>query len=198
MERRTVEQVLNEYELEQEVKKAIIDSFLSLHHQELQVEKERADEANQTLAELQKNYDSAIKNSENLESLKSEITNLKSENKRTIANIESKYQAKLLDNAIELALTQAGAKNNKAAAALIDKTDLKLSEDGSVLGLKELIDTVKSDESTSFLFNAPKAEEKKVYNYIPQTDVKEDSGDSMKALYESSHKNSNPQITGWD
>lgn len=197
MERRTVEQVLNQFELEQEVKKSIIDSFLSLHHQELQVEKDRADEANQTLAELQKNYDSAIKNSENLESLKSEITNLKSENKRQIANIESKYQAKLLDNAIELALTQAGARNNKAAAALIDKTDLKLSEDGSVLGLSELIESVKQDDSTSFLFNSESKEEKKVYNYIPQTDVKETNNDSMQSLFES-QRNSNSQITGWE
>ena len=196
MERRTVEQVLNQFELEQEVKKSIIDSFLSLHHQELQVEKERADEANQTLAELQKNYDSAIKNSENLESLKSEITNLKSENKRQIANIESKYQAKLLDNAIELALTQAGARNNKAAAALIDKTNLKLSDDGSVLGLSELIDSVKTDDSTSFLFQSDEPKEK-VYNYIPQTDVKETNNDSMQSLFES-QRNSNSQITGWE
>lgn len=200
MERRIIDQILNKLniELEEETKKLLIDEFLSAHHSELNAEKERAEEANQTLAELQKNYDSAIKNSESLDALKSEITNLRSQNKQAIAEIESKYKAKLLDNAIELALTHAGAKNNKAAAALIDKTDLKLNEDGTVFGLSEMIDSVKKDETTSFLFNVPEVkEEKKVYNYIPQTDVVETSDDSVAKLFEATSHDSNSQIQGW-
>ena len=201
MERRTLDQILNKLniELEEETKKNLISEFLSVHHSELQVEKERADEANNTLSELQKNYDSAIKNSENLESLKGEITNLKQANKKSLAEIEAKYQAKLLDNAIELALTQAGAKNNKAAAALIDRTNLKLNEDGSVLGLSELIDSVKNDDNTSFLFNQPEPvqEEKIVHNYVPQGDAQQPQNDPVDRLVEKTSHDSNSQIQGW-
>lgn len=202
MERRVISQILNRLniELDSEVEKSLIDSILNAHHEEVDAEKERADEANTTLAELQKSYDAAIKNSESLDALKSEITSLKSQNKQAIADIEAKYQGKLLDNAIELALTQAGAKNNKAAAALLDKTNLKLSEDGSVFGLSEMIESVKANESTSFLFNTPEPEvkeEKKVYNYVPQGDAVEAKPDPVDKLFEATSHNSNSQIQGW-
>lgn len=192
-------------ELEEENEKSLIDEILNKHHEELDTEKnltlaekERADQANTTITELQKSYDTAVKSSESLEALKGEITTLKSQNKQTIADIEAKYTAKLLDNAIELALTQAGAKNNKAAAALIDKTNLKLNDDGTVFGLSEIIDSVKSDETTSFLFDQPKTqEEKQVYNYIPKSDVVEKQADSIDTLFDS-RNTSNSQIIGWE
>lgn len=199
MERRVISQILKtlNIELEPEAEKALIDGILNAHHEEVNAEKERADEAKNTLAELQKSYDSALKNSESLEALKSEMTALKSQNKQALAEIEAKYQAKLLDNAIELALTQAGARNNKAAAALIDRSNLKLSEDGSVFGLSEMIDSVKKDESTSFLFNQPEPEEKKVYNYVPQGSVEQAQPDPVDKLVEATSHNSISQIQGW-
>lgn len=205
LERRVIDQILKKLEitLQEDQVKALTDEILSAHHAELSVEKERADQASTSLSELQKTYDSAIKNSESLDALKSEITSLRAQNKQTIADIEAKYQAKLLDNAIELALTQAGARNNKAAAALIDKSNLKLSEDGSVFGLSEMIETVKKDDATSFLFESPQKEpqpqqeEKKVYNYIPQADATGEVKDSTAALYEATAQSPNSQIQGW-
>lgn len=199
MERKAIDQILiqNQIELDDDAKKALIDGILNVHHEELTAEKERADEAKNTLAELQKSYDSAIKNSEDLESLKGEITNLRAQNKKALADIESKYQAKLLDNAIELALTQAGARNNKAAAALINRADLKLNEDGTVFGLSEMIDSVKANESTSFLFKQEEREEPKVYNYIPQGDTSTPANDPVDKLVEATSQNSNSEIQGW-
>lgn len=207
MKREFISQLIRRFgiELDEEMEKTLIDEILNKHHEELDTEKnltlaekERADQANETLTELQKSYDTAVKSSESLDALKSEITNLKSQNKQTIAQIEAKYTAKLLDNAIELALTQAGARNNKAAAALIDKTNLKLNEDGTVFGLSEIIDSVKSDETTSFLFDTPEVkEDKQVYNYIPKTDVAEKQADPVDTLFQS-RSTSNSQIIGWE
>lgn len=207
MERRSIDQIIKNLniELDESVKKSFIDEILKIHHEALsaeknltEAEKNKAEEANRALNDLQKSYDSAIKNSESLEALKTEMATLKTQNKQAIADIESKYQAKLLDNAIELALTQAGARNNKAAAALIDKSNLKLNEDGSVLGLTELIKSVKDDETTSFLFDMPK-EEKQAYNYIPQGQAVQTKPDSIEALFNATnHSGSNAKIEGWD
>ena len=197
MERKILDQILSPYELGEEAKKVIINEFLSVHHSELQAEKDRADEATQSLTELQKSYDSAVRSSEDLDALKGEITTLKANNKQALAEIENKYKGKLLDNAIELALTQAGAKNNRAAAALIDKSNLTLQDDGTVFGLSELIDTVKNDETTSFLFNQPQPQQKEMkYNYVPQADVPEVKEESIDSIMPT-HHDSNAQILGW-
>lgn len=206
MERKAIDQILrqNQIELDEEVKKNLINDLLNIHHQELSAEKDRADQANNTIAELQRNYDTAIKNSENLDSLKTEITSLKQANKKAIADIQAQYQTRLLNSAIELALTQAGARNNKAAAALIDTSNLKLNDDGTVLGLSELIDAVKNDESSSFLFEQPTQEEKekvpekeRVYNYIPQTDVESQPVNPIDAMFDS-RRTMNSKIEGWE
>ena len=71
----------------------------------------------------------------------------------------TKIAAIRLDNAVNAALSSAGAKNNVAVKALLAEflKDAKAAEDGTVKGLTEAIQGLASDESTSFLF-AQKAE----------------------------------------
>lgn len=59
------------------------------------------------------------------------------------------------DAAIQVALTQAKARNPKAALALLDMEKLELQEDGSVKGLKEALDVLK--KSDAYLFEPAKA-----------------------------------------
>ncbi|HHT14564.1 MAG TPA: hypothetical protein GXZ86_01675 [Clostridiales bacterium] len=64
---------------------------------------------------------------------------------------DAAVQATRKDAAIALALTQAKAKNTKAALALLDTGKLELQEDGTVKGLQEAIEgLVKSD---AYLFD---------------------------------------------
>jgi len=58
-----------------------------------------------------------------------------------------------LNSAVERALELSRAKNFKAVSALLDMDKITLSEDGSVMGLKEQIDALKGDEGTGFLFD---------------------------------------------
>ena len=58
--------------------------------------------------------------------------------------------------AIELALTKAKAKNNKAALALLDVDKLELQEDGSIKGLDESLEALK--KSDAYLFDMEKQE----------------------------------------
>ena len=65
-----------------------------------------------------------------------------------------KYEADLLANrkayAIDLALTKAGAKNNKAVKALLDEAKITVDENGTVSGLTEQLDAVRKDADYLF------------------------------------------------
>lgn len=85
------------------------------------------------------------------EELKKQIETMKQQN----ADQEKAHKAELaqlrLDNAMDAALTAAGAKNSKAVKALLDVSKVKLGEDGKLTGWDEQIKAVQ--KSDSYLFN---------------------------------------------
>lgn len=85
------------------------------------------------------------------EELKKQIETMKQQN----ADQEKAHKAELaqlrLDNAMDAALTVAGAKNGKAVKALIDVSKVKLGEDGKLTGWDEQIKAVQ--KSDSYLFH---------------------------------------------
>lgn len=88
------------------------------------------------------------------EELKKQIETLQADNKaKDEAHAKELTQLKI-DAAVEKALTDGGAKNIKAAKALLDLTDAKLGDDGTVKGLAEQITKLKADEGSKFMFNA--------------------------------------------
>lgn len=189
MKRNDIDQIFAKLniELDKDQLESLKDELLTAFHVELtstktQVEAERvkAKEAQEALKELQKNYDSTVKDSESLEALKDQIKTLKSDHEKKLAEIESNYQAKLVNSALENALTKAGAKNTKAVTPFIDTASLKLNEDGSVTGLSEMIESVKKDESTSFLFKSEEKAERVVAPEAPKGGMNPQSGIATK------------------
>lgn len=85
------------------------------------------------------------------ETLTKQIETMKQQN----ADQEKTHKAELaqlrLDNAIENALTVAGAKNSKAVKALLDVSKVKLGEDGKLSGWDEQIKAIQ--KSDGYLFN---------------------------------------------
>lgn len=84
--------------------------------------------------------------------LKAQIEKLQGENKTQKEGYEAQIAQIRLDNAVDSALTAAGAKNNKAVKAMLDMTGVKLDKEGNLTGLKEQLDGVK--KSDSYMFNA--------------------------------------------
>lgn len=86
------------------------------------------------------------------EELKKQIETMKQQN----ADQEKAHKAELaqlkLDNAMDAALTAAGAKNGKAVKALIDISKVKLGEDGKLAGWDEQIKAIQKTDA--YLFNA--------------------------------------------
>jgi hypothetical protein len=96
-----------------------------------------------------------------LETLKSgdaekdaKITALQEQNRQDKAAHEAEIAQIRLDAAVDKALTDAGAKNNTAARALLDRflKDAKVDEDGTVRGLASEIEALAKAEGTAFMF----------------------------------------------
>lgn len=77
-----------------------------------------------------------------LEDLQSKFDEIKTSSEQQIADLKK-------SSAIDLALTQAGAKNIKAAKALLDSESLELTDEG-LKGLDDQLDALK--ESDGYLF----------------------------------------------
>lgn len=71
--------------------------------------------------------------------------------KKAAKDADDKVAALNFDHALEGALAEAKAKNPKAVKALLKTVDLKLTEDGSIAGLKEQLEKVR--EENEYLFS---------------------------------------------
>lgn len=138
--------------LTEEQAKKVMDSL-----DENYVTKTRFNEVNEENKTLKKSVSDRDKQLEDLkkssgdnEELKKQIETLQQEN----ANQKKAHDAEMtqlrLDNAIDAALTAAGAKNIKAVRALIDTSKVKVGEDGKLTGFDDLLSAVQ--KSDSYLF----------------------------------------------
>ena len=129
------------------------------------IPKERYDEVsekNKALAEDIKTRDSQIAELSKVDAakLQERIDALQAENKakdEERTKQEEAYKAQLeqtrIDNAIELALKDANARNIDAAKALIKRDGIKIDND-SVVGVDEQVKALVEGEGTSFMFEA--------------------------------------------
>lgn len=119
------------------------------------------------------------------EELKKQIETLQADNKaKDEAHAKELTQLKIAA-AVEKALTEGGAKNIKAVKALLDLTDAKLGDDGTVKGLTEQIDKLKADEGSKFLFNATEQKNIQQQTFIGfQPGISTTVPDSKQAGYE--------------
>ena len=104
----------------------------------------------QSVADRDKQLEDLKKSSGDNAELKKQIETLQQEN----ANQKKAHDAEMtqlrLDNAIDAALTAAGAKNIKAVRALLDTSKVKVGEDGKLTGFDDLLSAVQ--KSDSYLF----------------------------------------------
>lgn len=84
--------------------------------------------------------------------LQKQIETLQADNRAKDEAHEKELAQLKIDAAVEKALSESGAKNVKAARALLDLSDAKLSDDGTVKGLAEQIQKLQAGEDSRFLF----------------------------------------------
>lgn len=104
------------------------------------------------IAEREKQINDLKKSVGDNEELKKKIETLQAENKSAKEKYEADIKSMKINNAIDSALTGAGAKNLKAARALLDMEKIVLDGE-EVKGISDQIQALTADESTSFMFN---------------------------------------------
>lgn len=121
------------------------------------VPRSRMDEVNkenkslkQTVSERDKQLADLEKSNGDNETLKNQLIELQKLNAEQLKAHEAEMSQLKLDNAVEAALTAAGAKNNKALRALLDSEKIKLDRSGKLEGLEEQLKAVR--KSDPYLF----------------------------------------------
>lgn len=164
------------------------------------VEKSKYDEAveeNKTLktqvTDRDKQLETLKASAGDNEELKKQIETMKQQN----ADQEKAHKAELaqlrLDNAIDTALTAAGARNTKAVKALLDVSKVKLGEDGKLSGWDEQLAAVR--KSDAYLFAEKQKTTFRGFNPGASGDIKPDTNvDMSKMSYEelAAYMESNP------
>lgn len=120
-------------------------------YSELETIKKQLEESNKT---VNKQLEDLKKNTGDAEALKAEIQKMQDENKNKETEYTNNIKKLKVDNAVELALIGAKAKNTKAVKALLNLENLEIGEDGKVKGLEDQIKNLTKDEGTAFLFEA--------------------------------------------
>lgn len=121
------------------------------------------------VAERDKQLNELKKSAGDNEALKAQIEQLQAENKEAKTKYEADLKAVQMNNAIDIALKESGAKNLKAVKALIELG--KVTFDGENLnGLADQIEALQKDEGSSFMFESK--------TFTP-TGMKRDTGESV-------------------
>lgn len=111
--------------------------------------------AKKTITERDTQLETLKKSAGDAEALKKQITDLQTDNANQKKTHDSEMKALKINNAVELALTGAKAKNNTAVKALLADflTKAELADDGTVKGLDAEVEKLVKDQATSFLFD---------------------------------------------
>lgn len=111
--------------------------------------------AKKTIVERDAQLETLKKASGDTKALQEQITQLQADNKKKDDDHAAELKALNIGNAVELALTNAKAKNNTAVkallAAFLEKAEL--ADDGTVKGLDDEIGKLTKGEDTAFLFD---------------------------------------------
>lgn len=101
-------------------------------------------------AEADKLLKEATEAGKGAEKLKADYEKLVEAQKADKAKFEADLLASKKAYAIDIELTKAGAKNNKAVKALLDDSKLILDEKGSLIGFTEQLEALKKDSAYLF------------------------------------------------
>lgn len=129
------------------------------------VEKTKFDEVDTKVKQLEtsvterdKQLDDLKKSTGDVEALKTQIQTLQDENKTKEETHKTELSNLKKTNALDLALSGAKVKNNKAIKALLDNEKIKLKDDGTLEGLADQLEAIKKTDA--YLFEETQTKEK--------------------------------------
>ena len=167
------------------------DKVIEMHNGEINgafIPKQRFDEVNNakkaledTVKERDKQLETLKKSEGDIGALKQQIADLQTANKKAADEHKAEMHKLRMDGAIDSVLASSGAKNIKAIRALFDESNFKLQEDGTVFGLKEALEAVKT--SDPYLFKETDPKPKGMTGYEPTGGKPDEKPDISKMTY---------------
>lgn len=135
----------------------VIQKIIVAHGKDIEKFKAAGETAKTENDNLKKQLDEASKAIEafkamDVDSVKKAADEWKTKAETAQAEATKQIEALKFDHALGDALTGAKAKNGKAVRALLDTSLLKLADDGSISGLKEQLEKIKTD--ADYLFDS--------------------------------------------
>lgn len=109
----------------------------------------------QSISDRDKQLEDLKKSSGDNAELKKQIETLQQQNAEQQKAHEAELKQLKLDNAIDTALTAAGAHNVKSAKPFIDGSKIKLDSDGKLIGFDEQLKELQKNESYLFAQKQP-------------------------------------------
>ena len=109
-----------------------------------------------TVKERDKQLETLKASAGDVEELKTQITNLQTENANAAKTHKAEIERIKIDTAVDLALSAAKAKNIKAVKALLELDKAELDADGSVKGLSDQIKKLAEASDSKFMFESEK------------------------------------------
>lgn len=151
---------LEDLGLEKEVIDKILDEAgadLEKSKGDYETLKKEKDTLEDQIKERDKQLEDLKKNSKSVEDLNKTIEELQEANKQAKKNYESELKTLKVNNAVDMALTNAKAKNKVAVRALLKDLDkAEILEDGTIKGLADQIKALSEAEDSKFLFEEVK------------------------------------------
>lgn len=155
--------------LTEEQAKKVMDSLDGSY-----VTKTRFNEVNEENKALKKSVSDRDKQLEDLKkssgdnaTLQQQIADLQKQNAEQQKAHDEELAKLKLDNAVELALSGANARNGKAVMAMLDMSRVKIGEDGKLSGFDEQIEALK--KSDAYLFNIQQQTQQQFTGFQPGT-----------------------------
>jgi len=149
------------------LEKDVLDKIIVLHGKDIEKHKSAVETAQAETKSVKSQLDEANKTIDGFKDLdvegvkksaedwKAKSAEWETKAKQASEEADAKVAALKFDHALEGALTGAKAKNPKAVKALLKIDDLKLSEDGSIVGLTEQLEKVKTENDYLFDTDEP-------------------------------------------
>lgn len=140
--------------------------------------------------ERDKQLEDLKKSSGDNEELKKQIETLQNDNKTAKAEYEKQIKQMQIDNAVQMALKDAGARNVTAVTALLKDLDkAEIDENGVVKGLKEQIAAIQKDND--FLFESKGTQQPSASGITPQQSKTPTSGVTKEQFAKMGYKERN-------
>ena len=138
---------------------AVIDKIMDMNGTDINAVKGKLTNAEETIQTLQATIgerDTDIQTLKetagNSEELNTKLADLQSKYDADTQNLNSQIQQSKVNSALEMALLSNKARNSKAVKALIDMDKIELAEDGTINGLDEQLEALKTEND--FLFES--------------------------------------------